>query len=101
MTYIYDQINSESHFYHWLQKSANYKNNFSYNGADAVQSYYQELAENQDEPIEFDPIAWCCTFSEYSNLEAVKTDYNDIDTMDDLHNQTIVISESPIVFMTF
>jgi len=100
MSYIYDQINSDSHFYRWLQGSS-YQNSFSYDGAIAVQAYYQNLAEDMDQPVEFDPIAWCGECVEYEDLEALKIDYPIIESIDDLQDHTMVISESPIVFIQF
>ena len=59
MTYIYTKENDNC-FYHWLESSDNYKNNHSYDGAKAIFEYYENLAEDTNEPIEFDPVAWCC-----------------------------------------
>ena len=60
-------------FYDWLKRSDNYKNNFSYEGANALQEYLELLSDHIGENIEFDPIAWCCEFSEYDSLsEAYK-----------------------------
>lgn len=39
---------------------------FTYSGALALCEYLDELSE--DRPIEFDPIGWCCEFSEHASL---------------------------------
>ena len=41
------------------------RNNFSYEGAKALMEYLEDLSEN----IEYDPIAFCCDFVEYSRGE--------------------------------
>ncbi len=55
--------------------------------------------------IEFDPIAWCCEFSEYDSFEQFQKDtgytkdgvehvgYPDIETVDDLREHTTVLIE--------
>jgi hypothetical protein len=101
MTYIYTSEQS-SCFYDWLQSSGDYKNNHSYDGARAIFEYYEGLAEGLGQPIEFDPIAWCCDWSEYESIED-KNFINDYDnlSLDDLNDRTIVISEQPLVFQAF
>ena len=46
---------------------------FTYSGALALCEYLDELSE--DRPIEFDPIAWCCEFSEHASLWDWVMDY--------------------------
>ena len=53
---------------------------FSYDGFKALFDYLEELTEGC-EPLELDPIALCCEFSEYT-LEELKTQYLD-DCADD------------------
>lgn len=78
---IIETINDPWHFANWIKNSDNYKNNFSVEGAKAVQEYFEDYSETIEEPIEFDPIAWCCGFSEYESIaEAYKEHYgNDSD----------------------
>ena len=92
-------------FLNWLHQSTNYKNSFTDNGAKALFEYLEDLSDELDSPIEFDPIAWCCEFSEYTNFKQFKSDtgyyntqdkkkydgYPDIETLDDLKNNTQVI----------
>lgn len=72
---IVDTITDSSKFYHWLQSSDGYKNNFSYEGAKAVQDYYEQLSDDLGEDIEFDPIAWCCEWAEYDSIGEAMNDY--------------------------
>lgn len=76
---IYNEI-SNGAFSHWLAQSDSYKNNFTYEGANALQEYLEDMSDDIGENIEFDPIAWCCEFSEYKTaLEA----YNEHHGVDD------------------
>lgn len=45
------------------------RNNFSYDGAKALMEYLEDLSEDMGENIEYDPIAFCCDFAEYSECE--------------------------------
>lgn len=92
-------------FQKWLNDSDNYKNYFSYEGAEALFNYLEDLSDELGTPLEFDPIAWCVEYSEYSNFKQFKSDtgyyntqdkkkydgYPDIETLDDLKNYTEVI----------
>lgn len=65
-TMIYNEIRHGA-FSHWLAQSDNYKDNFSYEGANALQEYLEDMSNDWGENIEFDPVAWCCEFSEYAS----------------------------------
>ena len=41
--------------------------------------------------IDFDPIAICCEYSEYENLEEIKKTYDCINNIQDLENNTTII----------
>ena len=64
-------------FYDWLKRSDNYKDNFSYEGANALQEYLEDYSNEIGENIEFDPIAWCCEFSEYEDWAEAYEQYGD------------------------
>lgn len=84
---IIETITDDSKFWGWVQSSDSYKNNFSYKGAKALQAYLDELSDDLGENIEFDPIAWCCEYSEYdSALEA----YNEHHGIDDAGEGTSI-----------
>jgi hypothetical protein len=56
-------------------------------GSKALFEYYEDFEED----IPFDPVAIRCDFNEYENLQAIKEDYQDIETIEDLQNHTTVI----------
>ena len=63
-----------------------YKNNFSYEGLDAMYDYFDEIEE-----YELDMAGICCNYSEYENLAEIQEQYADIETVDDLRELTEVI----------
>lgn len=80
---IKQTITDEYHFWEWLKRSDNYGNNFSLEGAKAVQAYYEQLSDDLGEDIEFDAIAWCCEWAEYDSIgeayESYFGDYADVE----------------------
>ncbi len=80
-------------FVDWFRGSDNYKNNFSYDGLNSLFDYFEELEEDMGQEIDFDPIAICCEFSEYENLNEIKESYSsvEINNIDDLKYHTNVI----------
>ena len=66
MSYIYEKKQS-SDLYHDLKKMG--RDNFSYDGAAALMEYLENMAEDTDSPLEYDPIAFCCEFAEYQDSE--------------------------------
>jgi hypothetical protein len=64
---IYKTITNDYEFAEWVKRSDSYSNNFSFEGAKALQDYLEQLSDDIGENIEFDPIAWCCEFSEYED----------------------------------
>ena len=65
--------------------------NWSYNGACALFEYLTNFEEDTGEQIEFDRVALRCDFSEYDNLEDILSQYDSIDTLEELEENTIVI----------
>lgn len=57
----------DSQLYHDLKDMG--RDNFSYEGAKALMEYLEELSDYTGENIEYDPIAFCCDFAEYSEAE--------------------------------
>jgi len=90
---MYQEITS-SEFSDWFLTSETYKNNFSYKGLKCLYNYLVDLEEDTGDNIEFDPVAICCEYSEYENLEEIKNNYNDIETIEDLRDHTQVIEIS-------
>ena len=66
---IIETITDYSRLYHDLKKMA--RDNFSYDGAEALMEYLDELSADIGDNIEYDPIAFCCDFAEYSDKEIV------------------------------
>ena len=66
-------------------------NGFSYDGANALFSYLEELEESSDTTIEFDPIAIRCNYVEYKNLAELNKDFENDYTMESLAEDTTVI----------
>jgi hypothetical protein len=67
------------------------KYGFSYEGTKALFEYFDEYERDCDMEIEFDPIGIRCDFNEYKNLKEIKESYQDIETLEDLKDRTIVI----------
>ena len=67
------------------------KHGFSYEGTKALFEYLEQYEQDCDHELEFDPIAFRCEYDEYKNLEEVKENYQDIETLEDLQNNTSVI----------
>ena len=51
-------------------------NNFSYEGRKALFEMLESYEEDTGEEIEFDPIAFCCEYTEYENIEEFWQDYD-------------------------
>ena len=87
----------DSQLYHDLKAMG--RDNFSYDGAKALMEYLEDLSEEMGSDIEYDPIAFCCDFSEYSEdeLDALADQYDDAPKGDHeallewLRDQTTVI----------
>ena len=63
---------------------------FTYNGAYALYEYLTELEEDIGQ-IEFDHVAIRCDYSEYKTLDEILNQYDNINTLDDLRDNTTVI----------
>ena len=78
-------------FVGWFWGSDTYKRNFSYEGLNSLFDYLEELEEDMGKEMEFDPVAICCEYSEYENLEEIKKTYDCIENYEDLENNTSII----------
>ena len=89
---MYDTVNFNQ-FNDWFTRSSSYKDNFSYEGRKALFDYLEELEDDTGEKIEFDPIALCCEYSEYENIQEFWNDYDkeDYPTIDKIEDNTAVI----------
>tara|TARA_R100000805_G_C3555665_1_gene66113 strand:+ start:49 stop:378 length:330 start_codon:yes stop_codon:yes gene_type:complete len=68
------------------------ENNFTYWGRVALFEYFQELEDDIGEQIEFDPIAICCEYTQYANLDELNEAYGkDFKDLDEVMEYTHVI----------
>ena len=67
------------------------KDNFSYSGLVALYDYLESYEEDTGEKLELDVIALCCEYTEYSDFAELQGDYNNIEDMDELKDETVVI----------
>ena len=82
-------INSD-YFRNWFLNSQ-YKNNFSVLGLSSLYDYLVDLEEEQNTEFNFDPVAFACEYSEFENLQEIIENYNSIETIQDLENNTSII----------
>jgi len=64
--------------------------NFSYDGLTALYDHLIQYEEDCDTELEFDPIAYCCEYTEFDSFEDVKINY-DIKTLEELQDNTTVL----------
>lgn len=63
---MYTQVTKHS-FIEAFRSSPTYKDNFSYEGLEALYDYLEELEESCGTEIQFDMVATCCDYTEYSS----------------------------------
>ena len=81
------------------------ENQFSPSGLRALFDYFEELEEDAGYSLEFDPVAICCEYTEYDNIEEFhleydKEDYPDIDAIND-ETVVIMIDEDSFIIQAF
>jgi len=64
--------------------------NFSYDGLTVLYDHLIQFEEDTDQELEFDPIAYCCEYTEYENFNEVKQNY-DIKSFKELKDNTTVL----------
>ena len=67
------------------------KSDFSLDGCRALFEYLEDLEDLSPVPFDYDPVSFNCNYSEYKNLNEIKKNYSDIETLDDLRDRTTVI----------
>ena len=65
-------------------------NNFSYDGLTVLYDHLIQYEENTDQELEFDPIAYCCEYTEFDSFEDVKKNY-EVEDLEHLEQNTIVL----------
>ena len=78
-----------------------YKDNFTYEGKRALFDYLENLSEDIGEDIELDTVAICCDYTQFDDLEEYNSQYEPVESIDEIENLTQVIridgSESFII----
>jgi len=66
---------------------------FSVQGAIALFEYLEDLEEQCGNDLEYDPIAFRCSYTEYADLAEIKDVYclTELDTLADLYEYTAVV----------
>ena len=67
---------TESTFIDAFKQSDTRKNQFSYEGLQALFEYLEEYEDSTGEEMEFDMIGICCDFTEYDSLKEYNDDYS-------------------------
>ena len=90
MSYIYQTVNSSQ--FHTAFHNADRKEQFTYQGLNALFERLESLAEDTGEPMELDVIAICCDYCEYSDLDEYNQAYGTEHTSwEDVAEETTVI----------
>lgn len=72
--------------------SGSYAANFSYAGRRALYEYLWDLSEDMGEDIEYDPVALCCEYAEYTSIAEFNNEMGEeCETLEDVQNFTTVI----------
>ena len=82
---------TRTRFINWFRQSDSYKDNFSFFAQASLYDYFEELELDTGEKVEFDPIAICCEYSEYKDIEEYNQDYEPVESIDKIRELTTVI----------
>ena len=64
--------------------------NFSYDGLTVLYDHLIQFEEDTDQELEFDPIAYCCEYTEFDSFKDVQVNY-DVKTIKELEDKTTVL----------
>ena len=64
--------------------------NFSYDGLTVLYDHLIQFEEDTDQELEFDPIAYCCEYTEFDSFKEVQLNY-DVKTIKELEDKTTVL----------
>ena len=78
-------------FSRWFEEHR--PHNFSRIGLKSLFEYLEQYEEDTGEEIEYDPIALCCEYSEYKDLDEFHTEYDkeEYPDLDEIRDWTQVI----------
>ena len=83
---------TESTFIDAFKQSDTRKNQFSYEGLQALFEYFEEYEDSTGETIDFDMIAICCEYTEYDSLKRYNDEYgNECEEIDEISEDTELI----------
>ena len=90
-------------FKRWFEEHR--PNNFSYQGLNELFDYLEQYEEDCETELDFDPIALCCEYTEFDDLEEFwgnydKETYPDFDTITD-YTQLIRVSKDSFIIQNF
>jgi len=66
-------------------------NQFSYDGLKALYDMLTDFEESTGLEMELDVIELCCDYTEYKDMEELQQSYPDIETVEDLQDETWVV----------
>jgi len=90
---MFYEIVTEYTFIDAFRNSELRKDQFSYEALKELFEYYDNLAEDTGEPIQFDMVAICCEWSEYDSRKELEKAYDM--PLKELHDNTIVLTFQP------
>jgi len=79
-----------SHDFHNAFKATR-PDQFSYDALEGLFNFIEEMSEDIGTPYELDVIGECCDWCEYDDINELMQCYPDIESLEDLHDHTIVI----------
>jgi len=82
----------------------NRKDNFSYEGLNALYDWLDEYYEEAEKPYDLDVIELCCDFTEYDSLKEFNENYNrEYKSIDDIVDDTwlIKIDDTRFIIQNF
>tara|TARA_R110000744_G_scaffold194061_2_gene312841 strand:- start:542 stop:835 length:294 start_codon:yes stop_codon:yes gene_type:complete len=76
------------------------RTNFSYDGLEALFNYLEEIEQDCDTFIEYDPIAFCCEYMEWEDFAEFQGQYPDIENKEEIQEQAQFIDIDGESFIT-
>ena len=76
---------------------------WTYDEAEALFDYYEDLSEGLGEDIELDRVAIRCEWERAHDIDEVIDVYSEVNSLDDLHEHTVVIEmdEGRLLYIAF
>ena len=76
---------------------------WTYEDADALYDYYEQLSDDMGEDVELDRVSLRCEWTRADSIDEVIEDYDDIESLEDLQDNTQVIEHDGgvLLFIAF